>query len=76
MRIRYRYKYKFETEFGEPCDEWLKVIESNCNEVFGTFIMKEDWALTAAFGGRAKQRLNHVFEATGLVYPDYTPKFI
>jgi hypothetical protein len=64
VRIRYMYKYKFETEFGEPSAEWLEVIESNCNEVLGTFIMKEDWALTAAFSGQAKQRLNHVFEAT------------
>jgi hypothetical protein len=31
----------------------------------------EDTALSAAFGGRKKKRLNRVFDAIGFVYPDY-----
>jgi hypothetical protein len=31
----------------------------------------EDDALSAAFGGRGKKRLNRVFDAVGFVYPDY-----
>jgi hypothetical protein len=31
----------------------------------------EDNALSAAFGGRNKKRLNRVFDAIGFVYPDY-----
>jgi hypothetical protein len=28
-------------------------------------------ALSVAFGGRGKKRLNRVFDAIGVVYPDY-----
>jgi hypothetical protein len=28
-------------------------------------------ALSAAFGGRGKKRLNRVFDAIGFIYPDY-----
>jgi hypothetical protein len=31
----------------------------------------EDNALSAAFGGRNKKRLNRVFDAIGCIYPDY-----
>jgi hypothetical protein len=31
----------------------------------------EDTALSVAFGGRKKKRLNRVFDAIGFVYPDY-----
>lgn len=30
------YRYKFRNQFEELCDEWLKAIESKCNEVLGT----------------------------------------
>jgi hypothetical protein len=40
----------------------------NC---LGVYSKAEDTALSAAFGGRKKKRLNHVFDAIGFVYPDY-----
>jgi hypothetical protein len=39
--------------------------------LFGTYSKAEDDALSAAFGGRGKKRLNRVFDAIGFVYPDY-----
>jgi hypothetical protein len=36
-----------------------------------TYSKAEDTALSAAFEGRKKKRLNRVFDAIGFVYPDY-----
>jgi hypothetical protein len=33
--------------------------------------MAEDDALSSAFGGRGKKRLNRGFDAIGFIYPDY-----
>jgi hypothetical protein len=38
--VRLWYKYKFETEFGEPCDEWLEAIEEKCNKILGNYSKK------------------------------------
>jgi hypothetical protein len=46
-----KFTYKFESEFGEPCDEWLEAIEEKCNEILGSY-NKEDEALSMAFGGQ------------------------
>jgi hypothetical protein len=40
----------------------------NC---LGVYSKAEDTALSAAFGGRKRKRLNRVFDAIGFVYPDY-----
>jgi hypothetical protein len=37
----------------------------------GAYSKAEDNALSAAFGGRSKKRLNRVFDVIGFVYPDY-----
>jgi hypothetical protein len=37
----------------------------------GPYSKVEDNALSAAFGGRKKKRLNRVFDAIGFMYPDY-----
>jgi hypothetical protein len=68
--IRLKYTYNFEIVFGEPCDKWLEVVENKYNEVLENF-NKEDEALTMAFRGRKKRRLNRVFDAIGFVYLDY-----
>lgn len=47
--FRLRYKYKFETQFGEPCDEWLVAIEEKCNKILGNYSKKEDVALNQTF---------------------------
>jgi hypothetical protein len=39
--------------------------------VLGPYSKAEDTALSAAFGGQKKKRLNRVFDAIGFVYPDY-----
>jgi chemotaxis protein histidine kinase CheA len=57
--------------FDEPNDDWLKCIEATIDELLGTYSKAEDNALSAAFEGRGKKRLNRVFDAIGFVYPDY-----
>jgi hypothetical protein len=39
--------------------------------LLGPYSKAEDTALSAAFGGRKKKRLNRVFDVIGFVYPDY-----
>jgi hypothetical protein len=49
----------------------LKCIEATSDELLGTYSKAEDDALSIAFGGRGKKRLNRVFDAIGFVYPNY-----
>jgi hypothetical protein len=42
-----------------------------CNEILGNYMKKEDQLMTAAFGTRAKRRLNRVMDALKFEYPDY-----
>jgi hypothetical protein len=69
--IRLKYTFKFGDQFIEPDDDWLKSIENLSDELLGVYSKAEDTALSAAFGGRKKKRLNWVFDAIGFVYPDY-----
>jgi hypothetical protein len=69
--IRLKYTFKFGDIFVEPDDDWLKSIENVSDELLGVYSKAEDSALSAAFGGRKKKRLNRVFDAIGFVYPDY-----
>jgi hypothetical protein len=39
--------------------------------LLGAYTRPEDDALSSAFGGRGKKRLNRVFDAIGFIYPDY-----
>jgi hypothetical protein len=48
--VRLPYRFKFEKQFKEPCQEWLEMIETVCNEVLGNYTKKEDQLMTAAFG--------------------------
>jgi hypothetical protein len=64
--IRYR------GEFDEPNDEWLSSIEATSDELLGAYTRAEDDAMTLAFEGRGKKRLNRVFDVIGFVYPDYS----
>jgi hypothetical protein len=54
--VRLPYRFKFEKQFKEPCNEWLEMIETICNEILGNYTKKEDQLMTAAFGSRPKQR--------------------
>jgi hypothetical protein len=69
--VRLKYTFKFVDQFIEPDDDWLKCVETTSDEVLGPYSKAEDIALSAAFGGRKKKRLNRVFDAIGFVYPDY-----
>jgi hypothetical protein len=69
--VRLPYHFKFEKQFKEPCQEWLEMIETLCNEILGNYTKKEDQLMTAAFGTRPKRRLNRVMDALNFEYPDY-----
>jgi hypothetical protein len=69
--VRLKYTFKYGDKFVEPDDDWLKSIEAISDELLGSYSKAEDTALSAAFGGRKKKRLNRVFDAIGFVYPDY-----
>jgi hypothetical protein len=67
-----KYTFRYRDRYDEPNDEWLKCIEATSDELLGAYTRAEDDALTSAFGGRGKKRLNRVFDVIGFVYPDYT----
>jgi hypothetical protein len=69
--VRLKYTFRLGDKFDEPNDDWLKCIEATSDELLGAYSKTEDNALSAAFGGRNKKRLNRVFDAIGFVYPDY-----
>jgi hypothetical protein len=69
--VRLKYTFKFREKFDEPDDDWLKCIEATSDELLGAYSKAEDNALSVAFGGRGKKRLNRVFDAIGFVYLDY-----
>jgi hypothetical protein len=69
--VRLKYTFRFRDRFDEPNDDWLKSIEAISDELLGAYSKAKDGALSAAFGGRGKKRLNRVFDAIGFVYPNY-----
>jgi hypothetical protein len=69
--IRLKYTFRYGDKFVESDDDWLKCIEATSDELLGPYSKVEDTALSTAFGGRKKKRLNRVFDAIGFVYPDY-----
>jgi hypothetical protein len=69
--VRLKYTFRYGDKFDEPNNDWLKCIEATSDELLGAYSKAEDNALSAAFGGRGKKRMNRVFNAIGFVYPDY-----
>jgi hypothetical protein len=69
--VRLKYTFRFGEKFDEPNDDWLKCIKATSDELLGAYSKAEDNALSVAFGGQGKKRLNRVFDAIGFVYPDY-----
>jgi hypothetical protein len=69
--VRLKYTFRFREKFDEPNDDWLKCVEATSDELLGAYSKAKDNALSTAFGGRGKKRLNRVFDAIGFVYPDY-----
>ena len=66
-----KYTFKYRSQFDEPNDDWLDAIEATNDELLGAYSRAKDDAMTAAFGGRGKKRLNRVFDVIGFVYLDY-----
>jgi hypothetical protein len=67
-----KYTFRHRDRFDEPNDEWLNCIEATSDEFLGAYTRAEDDAMTLAFEGRGKKRLNRVFDVIGFVYPDYS----
>jgi hypothetical protein len=67
--VRLKYTFRFREKFDEPNDDWLKCIEATIDELLGAYSKAEDNALSAAFGGRGKKRLNRSLMRLG----SYTP---
>jgi hypothetical protein len=66
-----KYTFRYRERFNEPNDDWLKCIEATSDELLGAYTRAEDDAMSSAFEGRSKKRLNRVFDAIGFIYPDY-----
>jgi hypothetical protein len=67
-----KYTFRYRGEFDEPNDKWLSSIDVTSDELLGAYSRTEDDAITLAFEGRGKKRLNRVFDVIGFVYPDYS----
>jgi hypothetical protein len=67
-----KYTFRYKDQFEEPNDDWLTCVEATSDELLGAYTRAEDDAMTLAFGGRGKKRVNRVFDVIGFVYPDYT----
>ena len=70
-----KYTFRYRDQFDESNDDWLTCVETTSNELLGAYTRAKDDAITLAFGGRGKKRLNRVFDVIGFVYPDYTYPF-
>jgi hypothetical protein len=66
-----KYTFRYREQFDEPNDDWLDYVEATSDELLGAYTRAEDDAMTLAFGGRDKKRLNRVFDVIGFIYPDY-----
>jgi hypothetical protein len=66
-----KYTFMYRNQFDEPNDDWLDAIEATSDELLGAYLRAKDDAMTTAFGGWGKKRLNRVFDVIGFVYPDY-----
>ena len=60
--IYLKYTFKYRSQFDEPNDDWLDANEATSDELLGAYTRVEDDAMTLAFGGRGKKRLNIVFD--------------
>jgi hypothetical protein len=67
-----KYTFRYKGAFDEPNNEWLSSIEATSDEFLRAYTRAEDDAMTLAFKGRGKKRLNRVFDIIGFVYPNYS----
>jgi hypothetical protein len=67
-----KYTFRYKDQFDEPNDDWLTCVDATSDELLGVYTRAEDDAMTLAFEGRGKRRLNRVFDIIGIMYLDYT----
>jgi hypothetical protein len=67
-----KYTFRYRDQFDEPSDDWLTCVEVTSDELLGAYTRAEDDAMTLAFEGQGKKRLNRVFDVIGFVYLYYT----
>jgi hypothetical protein len=67
-----KYTFRYRDQFDEPNDEWLNCNEATSDKFLGAYTRAEDDAMTLAFEGRGKKRLNRVFDVIGFVHLDYS----
>jgi hypothetical protein len=58
--LRLKYTFRYRDRFDEPNDVWLKCIKATSDELLGAYTRAKDDALSSAFAGRGKKRLNRV----------------
>jgi hypothetical protein len=56
-----KYTFRYRDQFDEPNDDWLDRTEATSNKMLGAYTRAKDDAMTLAFGGQGKKRLNRVF---------------
>jgi hypothetical protein len=56
-----KYTFRFRVKFDESNNDWLKFIEATSDELLGAYSKAEDNALSAAFGGRGKEKTEQSF---------------
>jgi hypothetical protein len=66
-----KYTFRYRNQFDESNDDWLDCIEATSDELLGAYTRAKDDAMTVAFGGRGKKRLNRVFDVIRFMYPNY-----
>jgi hypothetical protein len=69
--VSLKYTFRYKNQFDEPNDDSLDCIEATSDELLGAYTRAEDDAMTLAFGGWDKKRLNRVFNVISFVYLDY-----
>jgi hypothetical protein len=52
-----KYTFRYRSEFDEPNDEWLSSIEATSDKLLGVYTRTEDDAMTLAFEGRGKKKV-------------------
>jgi hypothetical protein len=60
-----RYTFRYRSQFDEPNDDWLEVVEVTSDELLRGYTKAEDEAMTTTFGAHSKRRLNRVFDVMG-----------